>query len=61
VSVGFSPVVPQGTRKFTPSVIYQSTNFASAPSSSEPSSWNGVTSAVPTPRNIVFSPVRDRD
>src|SRR5580698_294645 len=52
LSVGLSPVVPQGTRKLIPAPIWRCTSRRSAFSSSERSRRNGVTSAVPHPVNI---------
>src|SRR5215471_18237301 len=52
VSVGLSPVVPQGTRKSMPLRIWRCTRRRIAASSSERSRRKGVTSAVPHPRNI---------
>src|SRR3984885_9817619 len=52
LSVGLSPVVPQGTRKLIPAPIWRCTSRRSAFSSSERSRQNGVTSAVPHPVNI---------
>src|SRR5208337_5607775 len=55
VRVGVSPVVPQGTRKSIPDSICQATSERSAFSSSDPSARNGVTSAVPHPRNLTIA------
>src|ERR1044072_5273330 len=50
VIVALSPVVPQGTRIFTPPFICRSTRFLKQPSSIEPSFLKGVTRAVAHPR-----------
>src|ERR1700722_13390070 len=52
VSVGFSPVVPQGDKKLMPASIWRSTSFFRVASSSEKSRRNGVTGAAPHPLNI---------
>src|SRR5579875_3673623 len=52
VSVGLSPVVPQGTKKLMPASTWRRTSRRSASSSNEKSGRNGVTSAVPHPVNI---------
>ena len=52
VSVGLSPVVPQGTRKLMPASICRRTSLRSVASSSDRSRRNGVTSAVPHPVNM---------
>src|SRR5215467_7757157 len=52
VSVGLSPVVPQGTRKLMPAWICRRTRRRSVASSRERSRWNGVTNAVPHPVNM---------
>src|SRR3954471_22589022 len=54
-SVGVSPVVPQGTRKSILDSTCHSTNPRKDFSSIEPSDLNGVTSAVPHPRNFNIS------
>src|SRR5437667_248194 len=54
VSVGFSPVVPHGQRKWMPASICRRPSRRTAPSSSAPLRVNGVTSAVPTPVNGVL-------
>src|SRR5436190_11294130 len=51
VSVGFSPVVPHGQRKWTPASICRRASRRTAASSRSPLRVNGVTSAVPTPVN----------
>jgi hypothetical protein len=53
VSVGLSPVVPQGTRKSMPASIWRRPSRRTLVSSKSPDLVNGVTSAVPTPVNIV--------
>src|SRR6266849_2346016 len=53
VSVGLSPVVPQGTRKSMPASICRLIKVRSVASSNDPSPRKGVTSAVPVPVNIV--------
>ena len=55
VSVGLSPVVPQGTRKSMPASIWRRTRSRSVASSSDRSRRNGVTSAVPHPVNMCTS------
>src|SRR2546421_11658610 len=50
VIVALSPVVPHGTSKRTPLLIWRSTSARMRPSSIEPSALNGVTSAVAQPR-----------
>jgi hypothetical protein len=47
--VAASPVDPQGTTKWTPLVICQSTKARSERSSMSPDLVKGVTSAVPQP------------
>jgi hypothetical protein len=47
--VAASPVDPQGTTKWTPLAICQSTNERSERSSISPDFVKGVTSAVPQP------------
>ena len=54
VSVGFSPVVPIGTRKCTPASICRRPSRRTAASSRLPLLVNGVTSAVPHPVNGVL-------
>src|SRR6266478_2913848 len=54
VSVGLSPVVPQGTRKSTPASICRLIKTRRAGSSREPSRRKGVTSAVPVPVNMML-------
>jgi lysine/ornithine N-monooxygenase len=49
VSVGVSPVVPQGTRKWMPDAICHSTSWRNAFSSMLWSCLKGVMSAVPQP------------
>src|SRR5579885_634990 len=53
VRVGFSPVVPQGTRKWIPASTWRRTKRRRAGSSRLKSRRNGVTSAVPQPRNLI--------
>src|SRR6187399_1632007 len=53
LSVGDSPVVPQGTRPSVPSLICQATNFSNPFSSTEPF-LNGVISATSDPVNMGF-------
>src|SRR5215467_13842355 len=53
-SVGFSPVVPSGTRKWIPLSIWRRPSLRTACSSSSPLFVNGVTSAVPAPVNAVL-------
>src|ERR1019366_2852391 len=55
VSVGFSPVVPQGRRKSMPASTCQRTSCRSAISSTLPSRLKGVTRAVPHPRSFMAS------
>src|ERR1017187_8118539 len=54
VSVGFSPVVPHGTRKWTPASICRRPRRRTAASSRSPLFVNGVTNAVPTPVHCVL-------
>ena len=53
VSVGFSPVVPHGTRKWMPASICRRAEPAHGPLVELPDRVNGVTSAVPTPVQLV--------
>src|ERR1035438_4048110 len=55
VSVGVSPVVPQGRRKSMPASTCQRTSWRSAISSMLPSRLKGVTRAVPHPRSFMAS------
>src|SRR5262245_49831871 len=53
LSVGASPVVPHGDRKWTPASICRRARRLTPASSTEPSFLKGVTRAVPTPENGV--------
>src|SRR5207245_11470873 len=54
VSVGLSPVVPHGTRKWMPASTCRRPRRLTARSSRSPDFVNGVTRAVPTPVKLVL-------
>src|SRR5580765_8180479 len=64
-SVGLSPVVPTGTRKWVPASICRRPRRRTAASSTLPLRVNGVTNAVPHPVNgvliLALSSKRDHD